>query len=560
MKVKGPHSGTEKAVLAFAKARGSKRFADVQSFVHQLFSQTIFDGFMIAAQSANETSNWTDTPWNERLNPGGIGITPGKDFGYGFNNGAEAAKAMLIHHCAYTGTKVPSEWQSWIPLDPRYQAVFDAGFNGKVQDWEQYGKGYWATDPHYFEAIRDRAQAIHHFDSVVQGGTMPKIIDKYLDVAQDGFPAVTKFIRNRGGMSPKIIVLHIQEGHNWGSWEWFHQTTASSTVMIAPNGDIWRVVEEQHGPWTNGDVKNPTKKGQAIMAKFGPDPNYYTLSIETDGFTGEWPKPTAQLDSVVWQIKQWMKQYSIPLENVIRHADINHVDRVYCPGDDYYNYVLQRLIDEGLNDVVTKPVYAEAQKVLVNNKAWDGTKDVTVNGILFHADARKVTAAKAGAVHVYAATDSATTRDHLNVGESFSVLGWVNGEKVGDEKRWWITKYFSRVWVGNTQEKPEEVSGEELPDKLPNGVQIHNGRVYYPTLENGKERKVTVAKDTPLYKSATTRSVKVGTFKKGTEKVVKYYTFGDEVEDETMWWVLDASDPITQGARLPVSVTFERPE
>ncbi len=563
IKVKGPHSGPKESVLAFARARGSTRYDEVIKFVNQLYAQNIFDAFMICAQSANETSNWTDDAWTTRLNPAGIGIMDDQDLQYGFASGADGAKAVLIHHSAYTGTPIPNEWSTWKELDPRYQAVFDKGFNGKITNWEDYGDGYWATDPYYFEAISERAQAMHSFDD---GGSMytPKIIDKYLDVDQDGWDAVYHYIHNRGGMSPKIIVLHIQEGHNWGSWEWFHQTTASSTVMIGPTGEIWRVVQEQHGPWTNGDVNAPTSLGRSILNRFGSDPNYYTLSIETDGFTGEWPKPQAQLDAVVWQVKTWMKRYNIPLDLVVRHADFNQVDRPYCPGNAYYNYIISRIKNEGTDVIIPPADYAKPNPVIVSGKNWDGLKDVTVNNVLFHAEKRLVTASQEGAVRVYATVDSPMTRDPLKTGEKYNVLGWVSGEEVDGERRWWIMKNYSRVWVGNTGEKPKAPSptgGDDKPDKLPAGVKILNGRVYYPARSGGKPRRIVAIRDTNLRKSATTKSEVLGKAEKGDEFDAYYWTFGDPVRNERVWWVVKRgqTDTLTQGYRISANATNVRP-
>jgi hypothetical protein len=565
--VKGRHSGSKEAVLAFAKSRGSTNIEELEEFLDVLYDQDIFDAFWIAAQSANETTSWTDDNWKDRLNPAGMGITPNYDYGYGFESGEQAAKAILAHHAAYTGVEVPEEWSA---LDPRYQAVFDAGFNGKVTNWEDYGSGYWATDETYFESIRDKVNAIRAFE---KGEAMPNILNRYLHVSQLGYPSVERRYKGRGGMSPKAIFIHIQEGTNWGSWTWFHQVKASCTVMVAKNGDIWRLVPEEDAPWTNGDVKSPTARGRALINKYGADPNWYTLSIETEGFTREWPKQQSQLDSVVWQVKTWMKSYNLTVNDIYRHADVNQETRPNCPGNEYFNYIVNRIKDEGTDDVPATPVYLKPVPVYVTDTAlWKGTKDFTrKDGTKFYAEMQEVEAAKEGAVHVYATKASGTTREPLKVGEKFSVLGWVVGEKVGDENRWWITKYYSRIWAGNTVQKPQrdvpvvndptKPNEEEQPDAPPL-VTIHNGRAYYPTLEEGKAREVELTKDSPLYKSATTRSRKVGELKKGDTAVVTHFVFGDEVDDEPMWWVLSAgkADPITQGARLPASATFERPE
>ena len=50
--------------------------------------------------------------------------------------------------------------------------------------------------------------------------------------------------------------------------------------------------------------------------------------------------PQAQLDAIVWQVEQWQTRYDIPDENVIRHADINQIDKEFCPGDVLYNRVM----------------------------------------------------------------------------------------------------------------------------------------------------------------------------------------------------------------------------
>jgi hypothetical protein len=163
---------------------------------------------------------------------------------------------------------------------------------------------------------------------------------------------LTRRIAGRGGATPKIIVLHIQQGGTPGSLDsWINginddgsPRAASSTVMVQKDGSILRVIPEEHGPWTNGRVQQPTPKGQNIVATFGRDPNAYTLSIEAEGQWQDEMLPE-QLDAVVWQLEQWMRQYGIPLERVVRHADFDQVDRPFCPGR-YYNQIMARLMPD----------------------------------------------------------------------------------------------------------------------------------------------------------------------------------------------------------------------
>jgi hypothetical protein len=41
---------------------------------------------------------------------------------------------------------------------------------------------------------------------------------------------------------------------------------ASSTVMIQKDGSILKIIPEQHGPWTNGDVISPTAEAAEILS------------------------------------------------------------------------------------------------------------------------------------------------------------------------------------------------------------------------------------------------------------------------------------------------------
>src|SRR5690606_16679570 len=112
-------------------------------------------------------------------------------------------------------------------------------------------------------------------------------------------------------------------------WQHFHTVKASSTVMIARNGDIWRLVPEDKAPWTNGDVKNPDAQVRALMNKYGPDPNTWSLTIEFEGFTGNLPYTEAQYQSGLWQLREWKRKYGD--KPVLRHGQINSVDRAFCP-------------------------------------------------------------------------------------------------------------------------------------------------------------------------------------------------------------------------------------
>lgn len=168
-------------------------------------------------------------------------------------------------------------------------------------------------------------------------------------------PDVTKILGNRfvnrNGGKPKYIVNHIQDGTTPGSLNWWARgagVEASSTVMIQRDGSILRIIDESDGPWTNGRVCNPTQKSAGLRA-LGGNPNNWSLTIEAEGRPGvssvSYTDP--QLESVCWQIADWMLRYNIPLANVLSHATIDNCDRPTCPGEANQLRVLDELKKAG---------------------------------------------------------------------------------------------------------------------------------------------------------------------------------------------------------------------
>jgi hypothetical protein len=140
---------------------------------------------------------------------------------------------------------------------------------------------------------------------------------------------------NRNGADPRFIVLHIQDGTTPGSLGYWARSDidASSTVMANKDGSILKIIGEQHGPWTNGDVMNPTPEANEILA-LGGNPNIWTLSVEAEGKPDD-AMPEAQTNAIVWQVEDWLIRYPKVLEHtwsILRHAFINSVTRSRCPG------------------------------------------------------------------------------------------------------------------------------------------------------------------------------------------------------------------------------------
>lgn len=395
----------------------------------------------------------------------------------------------------------------------------------------------------------------------------PTIIDKYLHVAQDGQPAVIAYFNKRydpdsgATGAPKFIVLHIQQGTSRGSWEWFHVHQASATVFANRDGSIWRLVPEEHGPWTNGDTNTPSAAGQRLVDLPGNN-NIWSLTIETEGYsyTGNpqawaaWPKPEAQINAVVWQIIDWMTRYKIPATNVLRHADINSVTRSDCPGNNFFAEVMSR-VQAITNTAGATVTYAQAQPVTINGKAWDGKADALVNGLTFHADNKTVTAIKTGAfARQWASTDAELTRAIVPGGEQIKVLGWVKGELVNKEDRWWVTPHGSRIHVLATVERPTEPTQPSQPDENPFD-KVVNGVRFHAATTDGTPRTVTVATEgTKVYKYATVTSAEVrAPLTKGEKIQAAYWVEAEPYNGDDRWWVTKWA------SRVPVSATVEKP-
>lgn len=154
----GPVRGNAEDVIGFANRAGSKRIADVELYVREVYRlapQLGFDPAIIIAQSALETNYWRSDWWDARLNPAGLGITGdpwAESKSPTFADGTVAARAHLAHmHAEVYGDSqpLPTVMQG---VDPTYQHVFNAGWAGTIRTIEDLS-GTWAVDKKYHEKI-----------------------------------------------------------------------------------------------------------------------------------------------------------------------------------------------------------------------------------------------------------------------------------------------------------------------------------------------------------------------------------------------------------------------
>lgn len=159
---------------------------------------------------------------------------------------------------------------------------------------------------------------------------------------------------NRSGARPRFIVNHIQDGTTPGSLNWWATgpgVQASSTVMANRDGSILRIIPEEHGAWTNGDVCNPTPKSAALRA-LGGNPNIHCLTLEAEGRPGinTVSYTPAQEQAICWQYADWIIRYDMGKAEqvVLSHASINFCSRQNCPGEANQLQILARLKAAGL--------------------------------------------------------------------------------------------------------------------------------------------------------------------------------------------------------------------
>jgi hypothetical protein len=178
----------------------------------------------------------------------------------------------------------------------------------------------------------------------------PKLYDLSANAATFALSSacVAKIRSNKFAGRPygvKGIVLHIQEGTSKGSLGWWcngPNVQASSSVMTQHDGSVLRIIYDTDGPWTNGDVQNPTARGRQLLSKVpNVNPNRYTVTLEAEGYSKD-PMGEAQIQAICWMCAQWLNRHNLKISDIYRHSDINSVTRANCPGG-YFDEVIKRL-------------------------------------------------------------------------------------------------------------------------------------------------------------------------------------------------------------------------
>jgi hypothetical protein len=288
-----PNRGTVSQAMAYAVTQR----ADRQVFLHEYFTELYrlcakyqLDFSILVAQSANETGKWKSAIWNEYGNPAGIGVT-GSDVSSGpneslvYENGKDAARAHVVHMQAYVRGAIPenTELYDYIEFDPRYEAVFEAGYDGtirRIQDFNVNGK--WALltkPPPYGQRIVNDGLAVwpslpNQSDPPVEVPTTPEEPIPPMAITFGNVPKppmkvmiVPKGASGNGYYScpPRHNVgFMLHETQGMSSGEWYYDffscpngercENALVDFLIEPDGDIYMYNDPEgtRAPWANG--------------------------------------------------------------------------------------------------------------------------------------------------------------------------------------------------------------------------------------------------------------------------------------------------------------------
>lgn len=157
-------------------------------------------------------------------------------------------------------------------------------------------------------------------------------------------PNITK---GRGGLAIRAAVIHISEGGYAGSVSWLCNPASgvSAHFMVSKSGAITQMVNIFDTSYANGLSWNTLRNswidpdGNAVKPPWiglvkPINPNYTTVSIEHEGFTGQvWTPAMYEADRKILQyIKSESPMTFIAHDTVIGHNEISPISRARCPG------------------------------------------------------------------------------------------------------------------------------------------------------------------------------------------------------------------------------------
>jgi N-acetyl-anhydromuramyl-L-alanine amidase AmpD len=342
--IKGPPSATLDDARAWARQRNAARLADVDAYLDEIWrlaTRLGYDPAVLAGQSSHETDGWTTELWRTRLNPARIGVSEETDAGVGFASGIDAARAHLVHLSAYA-RGYDRRVSEYIALDPCWQRVFEAGAAGRVHSLDTLVP-WWSADPAYpwcvgahLAGLREAFQAPSPTPQPTPGGAaLPANIAR---------GATGNWRERTFGQAPVGIVYHVTDDPDRErALAWYRNpaSRASMHAVVDRDGAITQLVSATRAAWANSDVKNPRRDiawlNEAIgksRAAGGPMTlDDFTLAVAYVGSPAE-SATEPQYRGLIALSAYWRDRFGIAPSRgrLLRHSDINSVDRVHCPG------------------------------------------------------------------------------------------------------------------------------------------------------------------------------------------------------------------------------------
>jgi N-acetyl-anhydromuramyl-L-alanine amidase AmpD len=141
----------------------------------------------------------------------------------------------------------------------------------------------------------------------------------------------------RNGYTITAIVDHIMQSSIASADAWFknQNSEVSAHFGVARDGTIYQWVRTENTAWSNGIFNHPDTGigwlGDAFAKNI--DPNYFTLSIEHEGYTGN-AFPETQYQATLWLHKHLITNYGITVDrqHIVGHYKIDSINRINCPG------------------------------------------------------------------------------------------------------------------------------------------------------------------------------------------------------------------------------------
>jgi hypothetical protein len=143
--------------------------------------------------------------------------------------------------------------------------------------------------------------------------------------------------RGRGGVRPKLICLHVQEGTNDLYQEFLNRPAgnqADCTIWSKQDGTLVRLLNDTDTPWTNGDVVDPDMSNSIIagmvLAGVG-NTNAYSYTIEHQGFASK-GFSDAQVEATAKMCAYWcsINGWQPSRERIVGHYQVGAHKN--CPG------------------------------------------------------------------------------------------------------------------------------------------------------------------------------------------------------------------------------------